>query len=120
MGREETGRRDRTIKDPPETKVGYFAEVSRLNEMLEKQMVGVHVPKRVVEATEGVLEGIFLKYWWVTPNSLIWHRDGVYEKSPQEVWNEGFPDYVIQFIWAMQGSGADLARRAVAEGKKRK
>lgn len=97
--------RYRTIKNPPplgESSGGYFAEVERLNQKIERQLELVRVPKRVEEVAAGVLEGNFLKYWWITPNTLIWHRDGVFEKSPKQVWEEGFCDYVIQFIWAMR------------------
>ena len=95
---------------------GRLGRRKRLRTVLEEQFGQVRIPKEVRKAADGVMAGLMLQMWWVTPSNWLWpkyseggditddFRDGTGRTTvtPMMMWAFGQKEEVIDLIMAMK------------------
>ena len=95
---------------------GRLGRRRRLRRVLVEQYGGVRIPKEVIKTAEGVMAGLMLQMWWVTPSNWLWPKDseggditddfrdgtGRTTVTPMMMWAMGQKEEVIDLIMAMK------------------
>lgn len=107
--RERRGRRPK-IGISEEEGEGAFANRQRLRENLLGTYAEVKLPRKIrtlLKDTELTQSELFFKVWWVAPNPLF----GNY--SPQQMWELGAKDLVIDHLFAPAGDQYELLDKVI-------
>ena len=102
-------------REPVEAEGGLWRR-KRLRRVLVEKYGGVGIPKEVIKTAEGVMAGLMLQMWWVTPNNWLWPKDseggditddfrdgtGRTTVTPMLMWGIGQKEEVIDLIMAMK------------------
>ncbi len=95
---------------------GRLGRRKRLRTVLEEQFGQVRIPKEVRKAADGVMAGLMLQIWWVSPNNYLWPKTvdgrdltrdfldatGRTTVTPMLMWVIGQKEEVIDLIMAMK------------------
>ena len=95
---------------------GRLGRRRRLRRVLVERYGGVGIPKEVRKTAEGVMVGLMLQIWWVSPNNYLWPKTvdgrdltrdfldatGRTTVTPMLMWVIGQKEEVIDLIMAMK------------------
>lgn len=109
MNNKEKRKRPR-IQISEEISEGALAGRQRLRENLLGAYAEVKLPRKIrtlLKDTQLTRSELFFKVWWMTPNSLF----GNY--SPQQMWELGAKELVIDHLFALAGDQYELLGEAI-------
>ncbi len=105
----------------------------RLRGVLQEQYGRVAVPIEVTRRAEGLMSGLGLQMWWVTPNPWLWPKNkegfditseylnaaGETIVTPMMMWMMGQGEDVIDLLRALRGDLDEPVTKAVVGKKQR-
>lgn len=76
----------------------------RLYRVLHEQYDQIKIPREVRKAAKGLMNGVLLAMWWVTPNDWMWPAEGKANSTvtPEMLWEMGQHDDVLDFILTLK------------------
>lgn len=107
MGNKERKRKQTRFLITETEEEGVIEGRQRLREALLENYADVQLPKKIKVVIEsfGPIPGeLFFKVWWVTPSPLLGNF------TPEQMWNCGGKELVIDHLFALAGDQRDLIR----------